>query len=123
MPPICLHSNPAAEMLPINPRSSEIIWNFTRYEDNRRITLRQNPHFYTGLPGSADAYGAGFSKTSLKDFSAKPNDTIYVLVDKSDPGRVHLEAATGNRTFSNIWMPQHVMVFKGMYCTAIYLLT
>jgi hypothetical protein len=100
-------------MLPANPKSSEIIWNFTPYEDNRRVTLRQNPHFYMGLPTSADAYGSGFSKDSPKDFPVKPNDTIYVLVDKSGPGCMNLEAETGNRTFGNVWMPKEVMIFKG----------
>ena len=101
-------------MLSDNPRSSEIIWNFTRYNDKRRVTLQQNPHFYTGLPSSADAYGAGFSKTSLKDISAKPNDTIYVLVDKSGPGRVYLETKAGNRGFDSVWKPKEVMIFRGM---------
>jgi hypothetical protein len=89
-------------MLPNNLRSSEIIWNFTRYKDNRQGTLRQNPHFYMGLPTSIYAYGAGFSEDSLKDFPVESNDTIYVLVDKSGPGRIHLEVETGNRTFGNV---------------------
>jgi hypothetical protein len=100
-------------MLPVNPRLSEIIWNFTRYEDDRRITLRQNPHFYTGLPTSADAYGAGFSKNPLREFLVESSDTIYVLVDGSHPGRIHLEVERGSRTFGNIWKPKEVMIFKG----------
>jgi hypothetical protein len=102
-----------AEMLPCNPRASEIIWNFTRYEDERRVTLRQNPHLYVGLPTSADAYGAGFSMNPTKDFNVKPNDTIYVLVDRSGLGCVHLEAEERDRAFGNVWMPKEAMIFKG----------
>ncbi|KAF8266954.1 hypothetical protein EI94DRAFT_99219 [Lactarius quietus] len=95
----------------IQPMTSEILWNFSRYTDDRRIALRQNPHFYLNLP---DAYGAGFFKDPTKDFVLKRNDTVivYVLVDKPDLGRVYLEAEK-RRVFGNVWMPNDVMIFKG----------
>jgi hypothetical protein len=34
----------------------EVLWNFSRFNDNRRITLQDNPHFYLELPTSVDAY-------------------------------------------------------------------
>ena len=95
--------------------SSEILWNFSRYTDDRRIALRQNPHFYLDLPTSGDAYGAEFSKNSMRDFVLKREDTVYVLVDKPDLGRVYLEVETKkqNRIFGNVWMQNGVLIFKG----------
>ncbi|KAI0300016.1 hypothetical protein B0F90DRAFT_570947 [Multifurca ochricompacta] len=101
------------QLLPAKPRSSEILWNFSRYKDNRRVTLRQNPHFYLRLPTSVDAYGIGFSERfALKDFPLKENETVYVLVDKPGLCRVYLEAEKRTRTFGNVWMPKGVMIFK-----------
>ncbi|KAH9051167.1 hypothetical protein EDB83DRAFT_1326238 [Lactarius deliciosus] len=104
------------QVLSSKPMSSEILWNFSRYTDDRRIALRQNPHFYLHLPTSGDAYGTGFSKVAMKDFLLKPNDTVYVLVDKPDLGRVFLEvdskAKINKRTFGNVWMPNNVLIFK-----------
>ena len=70
--------------------ASEILWNFSRYTDDRQIALRRNPHFYLDLPTTRDAYGAGFFKDSAKEFQFKRNDTVYVLVDKPDLNRVYL---------------------------------
>lgn len=77
--------------------------------------MRQNPHFYLDLPTSGGAYGAGFSKNSMKDFHSLPehNNTVYVLVDKPSLGRVYLEAEKRKRIFGNVWRPNDVMIFKG----------
>ena len=97
--------------------SSEILWNFSRYTDDRRIALRQNPHFYLDLPTSVDDYGAKFSKHPERDFSLEHNDTVYVLVDKPGLNRVYLEAdgqqRIQRRIFGNVWMPRDVMILKG----------
>ena len=103
----------AAEILSTQPMSSEILWNFSRYTDDRRIALQQNPHFYLDLPTTKDAYGAGFFKDSTKEFKFKGNDTVYVLVDKPDLSRVYLEAEKRKRIFGNVWRPNDVMIFKG----------
>ncbi|KAH8993692.1 hypothetical protein EDB92DRAFT_374246 [Lactarius akahatsu] len=105
------------QVLSSKPMSSEILWNFSRYTDDRRIALRQNPHFYLHLPTFGDdAYGTRFPKVAMKDFLLKPNDTVYVLVDKPDLGRVFLEvdseAKIRKRTFGNVWMPNNVLIFK-----------
>jgi hypothetical protein len=108
----------AAEILSTEPSrmSSEILWNFSRYTDDRRIALWQNPHFYLGLSTSS-AYGAEFSKHTMRDsdFILKPHDNVYVLVDKPDLGRVYLEVEDKEpkRIFGNVWMPNDVMIFKG----------
>ncbi|KAI0263584.1 hypothetical protein BC834DRAFT_886455 [Gloeopeniophorella convolvens] len=98
------------QMLSSRPRPSEIIWNFARYTDHRRITLQQNPHFYLKLPTTPAGYGPGFSQYPLKDFVLAPEDTVYVLADK--PGRVFLEARGRNRAFGNVWRPYDALIFK-----------
>ena len=90
--------------------TSEIIWNFSRYTDDRQIPLRQNPHFYLDFPTS---FGAEFVKDSTKEFLFKRNDNVYVLVDKPDLGRVYLEAEERRRIFGNVWRPNNVLIFKG----------
>lgn len=77
--------------------------------------MRQNPHFYLDLPTSGGDYGTKYSNDSMRDFVLKRNDTVYVLVDKPDLGRVYLEveAKKQNRIFGNVWMPNNVMIFKG----------
>jgi len=72
--------------------SSEILWNFSCYIDDRWIVLQQNPHFYLDLPTSGDAYGAEFFWDSTKEFQLNPNDTVYILVDRPGLYRVYLEA-------------------------------
>ena len=90
--------------------TSEILWNFSRYTDDRRIPLRQNPHFYFNIPTS---FKADFVKDSAKDFRFKGNDTVYVLVDKPNLGRIHLEAENRRRIFGNVWRSNDVLIFKG----------
>ena len=89
---------------------SEILWNFSRYTDDRRIPLWQNPHFYLQLPCS---FGAEFVKNSTKDFQFKHNDKLYVLVDKPNLGRIYLEAENQRRIFGNVWKPNDFLIFKG----------
>lgn len=97
------------QFLSDRPKTSEILWNFSRYQDDRRILLRQNPQFYLDLPTS---FGADFVKDATKDFRFKRNDTVYVLVDKPDLGRIYLEAENGKRMFGNVWKPNDVLIFK-----------
>ena len=93
--------------------SSEILWNFSCYIDDRWIVLQQNPHFYLDLPTSGDAYGAEFFWDSTKEFQLNPNDTVYILVDRPGLDRVYLEAEKRKRIFGNVWVPNNVMIFKG----------
>ena len=100
----------AAEVLSAQPLTSEILWNFSRYKDDRQIPLRQNPHFYLHLP---DSFGAEFVKDSTKEFLFKRNDKVYVLVDKPDLGRIYLQAENRRRIFGNVWKSNDVLIFKG----------
>jgi len=96
----------------LSPKSNlqEILWNFSRFKDERRLTLKQNPHFYkySDLPTLREAY--------VGDFQTQPTDTfqdakICVLTDS--PGRVFLETDQKSRAFGNVWAPNSAMIFKG----------
>jgi hypothetical protein len=89
----------------------EVLWNFSRFNDNRRITLQDNPHFYLELPASVDAYTSEFRTLPVQDMQLISNSTIYVLVDR--PSRVFLETEEETRIFGNVYMLKDVMIFKG----------
>ena len=90
----------------------EVLWNFAHFEDNRRISLHDNPHFYAYLPASLEKYTAQFRTHPAENFSLKPNATIYILVDP--PRRIFFKARRGTRIFSNVFMLNDVMIFKGL---------
>ncbi|KAI9456029.1 hypothetical protein BJY52DRAFT_1384085 [Lactarius psammicola] len=100
------------QMLSAKPSHSEILWNFSRYKDRARITLEQNPHFYSSLPADESAYTPMFKCRPLGDLNMalKPHDTVYVLVDR--PGRVFLETKREKRSFGNVWMLNGTLIFK-----------
>ena len=100
----------AAEVLSAHPMIWEILWNFSRYTDDRRIPLWQNPRFYLHLPTS---FGAEFVKDPIQDLLFKGNDTVYVLVDKPNLCRIYLEAENRRRIFGNVWKPNDFLIFKG----------
>ncbi|KAF8265881.1 hypothetical protein EI94DRAFT_1787225 [Lactarius quietus] len=93
--------------------TAEIIWRFSRYpeESGRRITARQNPHFYLELSENAASYSREFQKDSLKDFGhgLETGGTIYILLDKSC--LLFLDAAKP-RIFGNLWKPRQRVVLK-----------
>jgi hypothetical protein len=106
------------QMLSARPSLSEILWNFSRYKlkDNARVTLEQNPHFYSSLPADESAFTPMFTCHPLGDLSVlKPNDTVYVLVDR--PGCVFLEAKGEKRRFGNVWALNGTLIFKD--CTGV----
>lgn len=96
----------------------EVLWNFTQFEDERRITLHDNPHFYSDLPTSIDPYTAQFKAFPIKNFTPNPNATIYVLVDQ--PRRVFLETKHDTRIFGNVFVSNDVMIYKGMYASLFF---
>jgi hypothetical protein len=102
---------------------SEVLWNFSRYPDNRRLTLKQNPHFYKDLPGK---YGDDFQSDPIEQFLDALGDSkvdsqhrdrprlkpkITVLTDRQ--GRIYLESGQSSRAFGNVWCPQKAIIFKG----------
>ncbi|KAH8993689.1 hypothetical protein EDB92DRAFT_1944383 [Lactarius akahatsu] len=87
----------------------EILWNFSRLEGKKRITLKQNPHFYKGLPSSARDYSDKFTSDPIVKFW-DATDEIWVLTDERS--RVFLETDNKTRAFGNFWVPDEAIIFK-----------
>lgn len=104
------------EMLGNDSTVAEVLWNFSRFKDNKRITLKQNPHFYKNLPGSKEAYGSGFRIDPVERFVDAPK--VHVLTDR--PGRIYLDSGQGTltRAFGNVWQPKDAIIFKGSCLTS-----
>jgi len=92
-----------------NPTLAEILWNFSCFEDERRLTLKQNPHFYANLSLSPEAYGAGFTMEPTEDF--RHADKFYVLIDRQ--GLTYFKTDQYTRCFGNFWCPNGAIIFKG----------
>jgi hypothetical protein len=114
------------EVLSEKPDLKEILWNFSHFRpnDKRRLTLRQNPHFYRDLPTSPEAYNSTFQADPIEDFHNVTQ--VWVLTDK--PGRVYLQddldTPRSDRVFGNVWVlnPGHTIIFKGLPRLAFLLL-
>ena len=97
------------EVLDENPTLEEILWKLSRFKDERRLTLKQNPHFYAYLPMSPDAYGGGFTMEPTEDF--RHANKFYVLTDRQ--GIAYLKTDQYTRCFGNFWCPNGAIIFKG----------
>jgi hypothetical protein len=115
-------SDPIPEVLSQSSDVNEILWNFSRFKGERRLTLKDNPHFYENLPTSAEKYDGQFRIDPIETFQV--HHKICVLID--DPrrltGRVFLETAEGNRAFGNVWVPKDAIIFKGSYLSVFLFL-
>ena len=110
-----LHLKPAAEALNSSTGPSvlpEIIWNFSHFQGEQRITLTQNPYFYGELPTSPAEYVGGFNSQPVERYEG----TIDVLTNNSR--RVFLEIDENLRAFDNVWTTNDTLIFKGW---ALYL--
>jgi len=87
---------------------NEVLWNFSRFKGNERLTLKQNPHFYTRLPTSSKQYGGKFISDPIERFQ---HDMISVLTDGTD--WVYMEIAEKRRAFRGVWNPNNAIIFKG----------
>ena len=103
------------EVLNVGSTLQDVLWNFSRFKDNRRVTLKQNPHFYKDLPSSPEAYGPRFQANPIKD--VEDVDKVYVLTDT--PRRVYLETPQNGRVFGNFWVLNGAILFKGL-CLAYF---
>jgi len=113
------------EVLGESSKLSEVLWNFSRYKDKRRLTLKQNPHFYKDLPVK---YEDNFQRDPVDQFldalgdpkgdsldRDRPKPKISVLTDRQ--GRIYLESGQVPRAFGNVWCPQKAIIFKGSSLT------
>ena len=97
-------------MLSDSPSLQEILWNFSRFKDEKkRLTLRDNPHFYAELPTSPEAYGDGVIINPTKNF--RHANKFYVLTDKPEP--VYVMTNRVLRPSGNFWCPNNVIIIKG----------
>ncbi|KAH9033803.1 hypothetical protein EDB85DRAFT_1950035, partial [Lactarius pseudohatsudake] len=88
----------------------EVLWNFSRLKGRKRITLKQNPHFYKGLPRSALGYSDEFITEPIQNFWDVSGEDIWILTDERS--RVFLETDEMTRAFGNFWVPHEAIIFK-----------
>ena len=104
-------------MLNENPTLAEILWNLDLFEDERHLTLKQNPHFYTHLPMLPEAYdGGGFKMAPTEDFLHA--DKFYVLTDRQ--GLAYFKTDKYMRCFGNFWCPNGAISFKDKHSLYLF---
>jgi len=101
------------EELNNDSKLEEILWNFSRFDPERRLTLSQNPHFYNDLPTSSKQNWKEFNATATQEnWHAYHTEPICVLTNT--PGRVYLELCRNPRAFDNVWNANGTLIFKSM---------
>jgi hypothetical protein len=99
----------------------EILWNFNCFmdkgkgkdkgKDKKRITQKEEPHFYKELPTSPEAYGSRFQAEPIYDFHWQDVKEVSILCHK--PDRVYIKTPGKERVFGNTWVPDKAIIFKG----------
>jgi len=96
----------------------EVLWNFSRLKGKKRVTLKQNPHFYKfpDLPKGLKQYHGGFKVDPIENFQQE-HTKFWVITNK--PGRIFLETPRHTRAFGNVWhVPDNnAIIFKGSLMT------
>jgi hypothetical protein len=102
------------EVLSKNPSIQEVLWNFSRFKDERQcLTLVDNPHFYEELPTSPEAYGDGVQIDPTEDF--QHSNKFYVLTDKAELVYIMTDHwGQVSQSFGNFWRPHNAIIFKGL---------
>ena len=100
-----------SDVLGDSPSIQEILWNFCCIKDKmKRLTLKENPHFYVKLPTLLKEHGDGVDISPTEDF--RHADEYFVLTDKQE--LVHI--MTGNKilhSFGNLWRSENGIILKG----------
>jgi hypothetical protein len=108
-----LYLNLIPEVLCSRSNQNEILWNFSRFKDERRLTLKQNPHFYEVLPTSPKDYGDRFQMGPSESYLDMGR--ISVLSDNlGQAGRVFLKTVK-TRAFGNAYDLGNAIIFKGSW--------
>ena len=106
-----LVSESRAVSLSNSPSVREILWIFSRLKDeDERLTLRDNPHFYLNLPTTPESYEDNVEIDPTEDF--RHSNEFYVLSDKPEP--VHIMTDRDYQIFGNFWCPKDAIIFKGL---------
>jgi hypothetical protein len=99
---------PVLEALISTSGLPNILWYFSHFEDERRLTLAQNPHFYEGPPTFPTTYGPACRTRPTEGYQG----TIYYVLTNNER-RVFLELGQNQRTFDNVWRTNNTLIFKG----------
>ncbi|KAI0249015.1 hypothetical protein BJV78DRAFT_735311 [Lactifluus subvellereus] len=96
---------------------SELLWTFSRMPEDRRISLKQNPHFYFSkdLSDRAPAYGDEFRLEPLKDLRPEKGLVVLVLLDRA--GQIFFDYQKFSKTYGNIWRPSNTIILKDLQGT------
>ena len=115
-PPLFIILREFIEKLEITMTIPEVLWILCH---EKRITWKQNPHFYSQLPKEAPRFDRNFHHDPLKDDDFRKalghRDPIYILSDK--PCRLRLDV-TNPRVFGNVWQPHHKFILKGEWISS-----
>ena len=91
----------------------EVLWNFSRLiDENHRLTLKDNPHFYINLPTSPDAFRDSIKIDPTEDFQHA--DRFHVLVDKPELVHIMSDQVLQSQSFGNFWCPKNAIILKGL---------
>ena len=107
------------EVLRNDTKLQEVLWNFIRFDPNRRLTLSQNPHFYNHLPTPSSAKW-GELDTRATEENWHTHDTQPICVLTNNPGRVFLELGPNPRAYDNVWDMNDTFIFKGACFSFIF---
>ena len=93
---------------------SELLWIFSRLPEDRRVTLKQNPHFYLSgrLPDCPLAYNDYFILKPVKEL--KPEKDLKLLILSNRTGWIYFDCEKFSRTYVNIWRPHNTIILKGI---------
>ena len=103
-----------------SPLTAEIIWNFGHFgdDDERRITLAQNPQFYKELHTLPSRYRTDFKSQSTYEYDEKKK-TIYVLTNNSHG--VLLECLQTPMVLDNAWVTNRIIIVRGLFLSFLFL--
>lgn len=110
-----------SELLNNDSKLQEILWNFTRFPPERRITLSQSPHFYGHLPSQNTNWSEFDSQATEENWHTRHPQPICVLTNTTGR-RVFLELGRTPRAFDNVWSVDEILIFKSQYLRSFFFL-
>ena len=115
----CQYLTPVLELLGDSPTLQEILWNFSRFKDEKKhLALREHPHFYAELPTSPAAYASSVKIDPTEDF--RHSNKFYVLTD--NPELVHITTNQVSQSSGNLLSPPNAIIFKGLVSCFVFFL-
>jgi hypothetical protein len=114
------------ELLNNDTKREEVLWNFFRFDGEKRLTLSQNPHFYCDLPTSPSYNWREVDIRPIEEnWHSHNSKALHVLTNSSR--RVFLELGPtptiASRAFDNVWHMNAALVFKSRCFAYLFLFT